>query len=119
MLRQYRCWDMLRPQNWRRNDTGLTLAHVGAGIVPVMIIGYFAHGAIKRISFPLVPSSSAGHRRRVHAAGRTGEDTRAVRRCGKDDDLAGIFSRRLSDVCLVARLFPFRIDYCRRLICWG
>ena len=41
MLRQYRCWDMLRPQNWRRNDTGLTLAHVGAGIVPVMIIACF------------------------------------------------------------------------------
>lgn len=51
MLRQYRCWDMLRPQNWRRNDTGLTLAHVGAGIVPVMIIGYFAHGAIKTYLF--------------------------------------------------------------------
>ena len=51
MLRQYRCWDMLRPQNWRRNDTGLTLAHVGAGIVPVMIIGYFAHGVIKTYLF--------------------------------------------------------------------
>ncbi|MDN0046652.1 undecaprenyl-diphosphate phosphatase [Megasphaera hexanoica] len=51
MLRQYRCWDMLRPQNWRRNDTGLTLAHVGAGIVPVMIIGYFAHGEIKTYLF--------------------------------------------------------------------
>lgn len=51
MLRKYRCWDMLRPQNWRRNDTGLTLAHVGAGIVPVMIIGYFAHGAIKTYLF--------------------------------------------------------------------
>lgn len=51
MLRQYCCWDMLRPQNWRRNDTGLTLAHVGAGIVPVMIIGYFAHGVIKTYLF--------------------------------------------------------------------
>ncbi|AXL21779.1 undecaprenyl-diphosphate phosphatase [Megasphaera stantonii] len=51
MLRQYRCWDMLHPQNWRRNDTGLTLAHVGAGIVPVMIIGYFAHGVIKTYLF--------------------------------------------------------------------
>ena len=51
MLRQYRCWDMLRPQNWQRNDTGLTLAHVGAGIVPVMIIGYFAHGVIKTYLF--------------------------------------------------------------------
>lgn len=51
MLRQHRCWDMLRPQNWRRNDTGLTLAHVGAGIVPVMIIGYFAHGVIKTYLF--------------------------------------------------------------------
>ena len=51
MLRQYRCWDMLRPQNWRRNDTGLTLAHVGVGIVPVMIIGYFAHGVIKTYLF--------------------------------------------------------------------
>ena len=51
MLRQYRCWDMLRPQNWRRNNTGLTLAHVGAGIVPVMIIGYFAHGVIKTYLF--------------------------------------------------------------------
>ena len=51
MLRQYRCWEMMRPQTWRRNDTGLTLAHVGAGIVPVMIIGYFAHGVIKTYLF--------------------------------------------------------------------
>lgn len=51
MVKQYRCWELLYPKNWRRNDTGLTLAHVGAGIVPVMIIGYIAHGAIKAYLF--------------------------------------------------------------------
>ena len=51
MARQYRCWDLLRPGNWRRTDTGLTLAHVAAGIVPVMIIGFFAHHAIKTYLF--------------------------------------------------------------------
>lgn len=51
MVKQYRCWELLYPRNWRRNDTGLTLAHVGAGIVPVMIIGYIAHGAIKAYLF--------------------------------------------------------------------
>ncbi len=51
MLRQYRCWQLLSPENWRRNDTGLTLAHVAAGIVPVMIIGYLAHHLIKEYLF--------------------------------------------------------------------
>lgn len=51
MVKQYRCWELLYPRNWRRNDKGLTLAHVGAGIVPVMIIGYIAHGAIKAYLF--------------------------------------------------------------------
>ncbi|ERT56429.1 undecaprenyl-diphosphate phosphatase [Megasphaera vaginalis (ex Srinivasan et al. 2021)] len=51
MLQQYRCWHLLSPVNWRRRDTGLTLAHVAAGIVPVMIIGFFAHHAIKTYLF--------------------------------------------------------------------
>lgn len=51
MLKQYRCWDLLKRENWYRNDTGLTLAHVAAGIVPVMCIGYLAHHAIKTYLF--------------------------------------------------------------------
>lgn len=51
MARQYRCWNLLRRENWFRKDTGLTLAHVAAGIVPVMGIGYFAHHAIKTYLF--------------------------------------------------------------------
>jgi undecaprenyl-diphosphatase len=51
MARQYRCWDLFRRENWTRNDTGLTLAHVAVGIVPVMGIGYFAHHAIKTYLF--------------------------------------------------------------------
>ena len=47
MLYQYRCWNLFRRENWFRTDTGLTLAHVAAGIVPVMGIGYLAHHAIK------------------------------------------------------------------------
>jgi len=51
MARQYRCWDLFRRENWTRNDTGLTLAHVAVGIVPVMGIGYIAHHAIKTYLF--------------------------------------------------------------------
>lgn len=52
MARQYRCWDLLlHKKNWIRKDTGLTLAHVAAGIVPVMGIGYLAHHAIKTYLF--------------------------------------------------------------------
>lgn len=51
MLKQYRCWNLLRKENWYRRDTGLTLAHVAAGIVPVMGIGYLAHHAIKTYLF--------------------------------------------------------------------
>lgn len=51
MARQYRCWHLLKRENWYRNDTGLTLAHVAVGIVPVMIIGFFAHHAIKSYLF--------------------------------------------------------------------
>lgn len=51
MLHQYRCWDLFRRENWFRNDTGLTLAHVAAGIVPVMGVGYLAHHAIKTYLF--------------------------------------------------------------------
>lgn len=51
MLYQYRCWNLLRRENWFRTDTGLTLAHVAAGIVPVMGIGYLAHHAIKTYLF--------------------------------------------------------------------
>ena len=50
MLYQYRCWNLFR-ENWFRTDTGLTLAHVAAGIVPVMGIGYLAHHAIKTYLF--------------------------------------------------------------------
>lgn len=41
MCYQYRCWHLFKRENWFRNDTGLTLAHVAAGIVPVMIIACF------------------------------------------------------------------------------
>ncbi len=51
MLYQYRCWNLFRRENWFRTDTGLTLAHVAAGIVPVMGIGYLAHHAIKTYLF--------------------------------------------------------------------
>ena len=51
MLRQYNCVYLLRPENWRRRDSGLTLAHIAAGIVPVMIVGFFAHHAIKAYLF--------------------------------------------------------------------
>lgn len=51
MLHQYRCWDLFRRENWFRTDTGLTLAHIAAGIVPVMGIGYLAHHAIKTYLF--------------------------------------------------------------------
>lgn len=51
MCLQYRCWHLLKRENWFRNDTGLTLAHVAAGIVPVMIIGFLAHHAIKTYLF--------------------------------------------------------------------
>lgn len=51
MLYQYRCWNLFRRKNWFRTDTGLTLAHVAAGIVPVMGIGYLAHHAIKTYLF--------------------------------------------------------------------
>lgn len=51
MIKQYRCWNLLRRENWYRKDTGLTLAHVAVGIVPVMGIGYFAHHAIKTYLF--------------------------------------------------------------------
>ena len=51
MLYQYRCWHLFRRENWFRTDTGLTLAHVAAGIVPVMGIGYLAHHAIKTYLF--------------------------------------------------------------------
>ena len=51
MARQYRCWNLFRKENWFRTDTGLTLAHIAAGIVPVMGIGYLAHHAIKAYLF--------------------------------------------------------------------
>ena len=51
MCYQYRCWHLFKCENWFRNDTGLTLAHVAAGIVPIMIIGFFAHHAIKTYLF--------------------------------------------------------------------
>lgn len=51
MLYQYRCWNLFCRENWFRTDTGLTLAHVAAGIVPVMGIGYLAHHAIKTYLF--------------------------------------------------------------------
>ena len=51
MLYQYRCWNLFRRENWFRTDTGLTLAHVAAGIVPVMGIGYLSHHAIKTYLF--------------------------------------------------------------------
>ena len=51
MLRQYDCVHLLKPENWYRRDTGLTLAHVAVGIVPVMLIGFFAHHAVKTYLF--------------------------------------------------------------------
>lgn len=51
MCYQYKCWHLFKRENWFRTDTGLTLAHVAAGIVPVMGIGYLAHHAIKTYLF--------------------------------------------------------------------
>lgn len=51
MLQQYRCVHLLRSTNWNRRDTGLTLAHVAVGIVPVMVIGFLAHHFIKTYLF--------------------------------------------------------------------
>ncbi|MBF1348214.1 MAG: undecaprenyl-diphosphate phosphatase [Megasphaera micronuciformis] len=51
MLQQYKCVHLLKRENWFRRDTGLTLAHVAVGIVPVMLVGFFAHHAIKTYLF--------------------------------------------------------------------
>lgn len=51
MLQQYRCVHLLKRENWNRHDTGLTLTHIAVGIVPVMIIGFFAHHFIKAYLF--------------------------------------------------------------------
>ena len=55
MLQQYKCVHLLKRENWFRRDTGLTLAHVAVGIVPVMLVGFFAHHAIKTSLFPPFP----------------------------------------------------------------
>lgn len=47
MLQQYKCVHLLKRENWFRRDTGLTLAHVAVGIVPVMLVG-FLHTMLSR-----------------------------------------------------------------------
>lgn len=42
---------LLRRENWRRSDTGLTLVHIAAGAVPVLPVGYFLHHFIKTYLF--------------------------------------------------------------------
>lgn len=51
MAKQYDCLYLLKKENWNRHDTGLTLAHIAVGIVPVMLIGFFAHHFIKAYLF--------------------------------------------------------------------
>lgn len=51
MAKQYNCLHLLKKENWQRHDTGLTLAHIAVGIVPVMLIGFFAHHFIKTYLF--------------------------------------------------------------------
>ena len=42
---------LLRRENWRRSDTGLTLVHIAAGAVPVLPVGYLLHHFIKTYLF--------------------------------------------------------------------
>lgn len=42
---------LLQPQTWFRKPVGLSVWHVAAGIVPVALIGFLAHGLIKRHLF--------------------------------------------------------------------
>lgn len=51
MFTRYDCLYLYKRKNWFRRDTGLTLAHIVVGIVPVMIIGLLAHHAIKTYLF--------------------------------------------------------------------
>ena len=42
---------MLRPATWFCKPTGLSIWHIAAGIVPVGLVGFLAHGLIKRHLF--------------------------------------------------------------------
>ena len=42
---------MMKPDTWFRKPAGLSVWHVAAGIVPVGLIGFVAHGFIKRQLF--------------------------------------------------------------------
>lgn len=43
--------NLLQPSTWFRKPSGLSIWHIAAGIVPVGLVGYFAHGLIKRYLF--------------------------------------------------------------------
>ncbi len=42
---------MLNPADWFRKTSGLSVWHIAAGIVPVGLVGFLAHGFIKRHLF--------------------------------------------------------------------
>ena len=42
---------LMQPKNWFQKPAGLSIWHVAAGIVPVGLIGFLAHGMIKRHLF--------------------------------------------------------------------
>lgn len=115
MLHQYRCWDLFRRENWFRTDTGLTLAHVAAGIVPVMGIGYLAHHAIKTYLFSagtvIIGLIIGGIFMLVAEKSHTKTVCNDVE---KDDYCPGLPDGHVPDPGLMARLFPFRFDHCRR-----
>lgn len=42
---------LMKPETWFRKSVGLSIWHIAAGIVPVGLIGFLAHGFIKRHLF--------------------------------------------------------------------
>lgn len=43
--------ELIRPTTWFRKPVGLSVWHIAVGIVPVGLIGFIAHGLIKRLLF--------------------------------------------------------------------
>ena len=42
---------LMRPDAWFRRPAGLSVWHIAAGIVPVGLVGFLAHGFIKKLLF--------------------------------------------------------------------
>jgi len=43
--------ELIKPETWFRKPVGLSVWHIAAGIVPVGLVGFLAHGLIKRHLF--------------------------------------------------------------------